>query len=434
MNRPLLAIFSSAVCAWLAFWALLLNTSPTTGIAEIVEHLFLWDSHIFQSIAENGYRHELDMKDPQRNWQTNNIAYPPLYPLLARLTHSLLDVSWIQAFVLVANAACLTTLTLLLLIARKLGARDVWLLFIVLVFAVFPGSIWLLAGYSDAPSMALAFAIIYTALGCLEKPSTQRAIVLLLLGVLLGLTHFRTSVLSGAGVLIGLSAWLNGGLRGKSRQELRRLGIVLCLPVAGAALAMLGFFLYCELTFGHWDAYQQTIFGVWGPSTPYFRQILELDIYSWFDVSLDQDYFGQSTPFLGRFLATWFLTVSCLFLIFEVFFSTSQTARERGLGCSPGLWALLLSLSMQYFLITMRVPSLNNFLAYPMPSVRYLIPCALLLGLYLALLIPEILRRHDASQGTIRATGLGLCAALLLTGFSVQQQVITLFLSGVLQG
>jgi hypothetical protein len=82
---------------------------------------------------------------------------------------------------------------------------------------------------------------------------------------------------------------------------------------------------------------------------------------------------------------------------------------------------------MQYFLITMRVPSLSNFTLYPMPSVRYLIPCALLLGLYLAQLIPEILRRSDAPPWRSGAIALSLCALMLLGGIALQQNMFELF-------
>lgn len=434
MNHPLASAITLALLSWLGFGAFALCALPEPMYMSVLEYFYLWDSEIFRSIAQHGYRFELEISDSGRTWETNNVAYPPLYPWLGRMVHAIPGMSWPAALVLVANLSCIAALTFLVLIARRLQVSGPWLLLLLLVFALYPGSVWLLAGYSDALSLALAFAIVYTALGTLEDPSRQRGLVLFLLGFALGLTHFRTSVLTGGAVLIGVSWWVRGQLDALSWQERGRIALLQSLPVLGAMLAMLSFFAYCHLAFGRWNAYQQTIFGIWGPTTPDFLQIFDLTIYRWFEVSLAQDHFGQSTPYLGRFLATWMLTLSIALLLFEVFFGTTRTAIAERRSFSPGLWALLLSLSMQFFLITLRVPSLGNFLLYPMPSVRYLIPCALLLGLYLTQLIPEILRRSNAPRWLGHGIASAVCALLLPGGIALQQAVMALFYQRILQG
>lgn len=434
MHRPHIAAFVIALLCWLAFGLFALSALPDAPNRPLAEYFYLWDSEIFRSIAEHGYRYQLEMWESGRNWETNNVAYPPLYPFLSRLAQGLFVLPWHEALVLVANLASVVALGFLVMIAWRLHVGWPWLVFLLLVFALYPGSIWLLAGYSDALSLALAFAILHLALGVLDDPSRRRGVLLFVLGLLLGLTHFRTSVLTAGGVMIGLTWWARGQLDTLTWSEKRRIALLQCLPVLGAMLAMLGFFAYCHLAFGRWNAYQQTIFGVWGPSTPDFLQILDLEIYRWFDVSLAQDRFGQSTPYLGRFLSTWMLTLSVGLLVFEVFFGTTPNAIRQRLSYSPGLWALLLSLLMQYFLITMRVPSLSNFTLYPMPSVRYLIPCALLLGLYLAQLIPEILRRGNAPPRRSGAIALSLCVLMLLGGIALQQNMFELFYQRILQG
>jgi hypothetical protein len=434
MQRRHFAFFYIALLSWLAFGLFALSALPDTLDRPLTEYFYLWDAEIFRSIAEHGYRFELEIRDPGRNWDTNNVAYPPLYPFLARMAQALLSLSWPAALVLVANLASIAALSFLVLIAQRLRIDGPWLVVLLLVFALYPGSIWLLAGYSDALSLALAFAILHVALGVLDDPSRRRGVLLLVLGLLLGLTHFRMSVLTAGGAMIGLTWWARGLLDALSWQQKRHIALLQCLPVLGAMLAMLGFFAYCHLAFGRWDAYQQIIFGVWGPSTPDFLQILDLEIYRWFDVSLAQDRFGQSTPYLGRFLSTWMLTLSVGLLVFEVFFGTTPSAIAQRQSYSPGVWALLLSLLMQYFLITMRVPSLSNFTEYPMPSVRYLIPCALLLGLYLAQLIPEILRRKQAPDEHSGTIALSLCLLMLLGGIALQLNMFELFYQRVLQG
>ncbi len=433
MLRHCLSAAAIALLTWAAFGALALSQLPEPWSLGMVDRFYLWDSELFRSIAQHGYRFDPNWYANGRSWEIHNIVYPPLYPWLARAAHWLFDLSWPQALVLVANIACILTLTLLVLIARRLQIRGLWLLFLLLVFVLYPGSVWLLAGYSDSLSMALALAILFVAQDVLTSPTRQRGVLLLLLGVLLGLTHFRTSVLTGGAILMGVTWWLRGELDTLDLPARRRVFLLLSLPVAGAAAAMLGFFAYCQLAFGQWDAYQQTIFGVWGPSTPDLLQIFDWDIYRWFAVSLAQDQFGQSTPYLGRFLATWMLTLSMLLLFFEVFFGTTPTAIAQRLSFSPGLWALLLSIAMQYFLITMRVPSLSNFTLYPMPSVRYLIPCAMLLGLYLAQLLPEIRRRHAGDLHS-RPLAFSLCVLLALGGIALQLAMLELFYQRVLQG
>ncbi len=433
MLRNSLSAAAIALLTWAAFGLLALSQLPEPWSLGMVDRFYLWDSELFRSIAQHGYRHDPDWFENGRSWETHNIVYPPLYPWLARAAHGLFDLSWPQALVLVANLACIMTLTLLVLLARRLQISGLWMVFVLLVFALYPGSVWLLAGYSDSLSMALALAILVVAQDVLQAPTLRRGVLLFGLGVLLGLTHFRTSVLTGGAVLMGVTWWLRGELDALDGPARRRLFLLLSLPVAGAASAMLGFFAYCQLAFGQWDAYQQTIFGVWGRSTADFLQIFDWSIYRWFEVSLAQDQFGQSTPYLGRFLATWMLTLSVFLLFFEVFFGTTPTAITQRLSFSPGLWALLLSMAMQYFLITMRVPSLANFTHYPMPSVRYLIPCALLLGLYLAQLIPEVRRRH-ANDPHSRPLAFSLCVILALGGLALQLPMLELFYQRVLQG
>lgn len=434
MKRNLTIAAAAAFLTYLLFGAFVLNAAPGQSSFRTTEHFFLWDSELFRSIAENGYRFELEMADPGRSWSTNNVAYPPLYPFVSRVVKNAFDMPWEEAMVLVSNLATVVALGLLILIMQRLNIGAIWCTVVLAGFAIFPGSVWLLAAYSDALSLALAFAIIYVALGVREDSSKRRALLLLLLGLLLGMTHFRTSVLTAAGVMMGVTWWLRGELDGKPWTDILRIWLLLCLPALGAALAFLGFFFFCYLAFGRWDAYQQTIYGVWGVSTADFLQVFDLNIYRWFSVSLAQDHFNQGTPYLGRFLATWFLTISMALLVFEVFFGTTHTGRGRRVNCSPGLWALLLSLLMQYFLITMRVPSFNNFLNYPMPSVRYLIPCALLIAIYIAQLIPEILKRRNAAPEVGTCIGLIMCTLLLLGGLAVQQRVLELYYMRILQG
>ncbi len=433
MLRHSLSAVAIALLTWAAFLALALSQLPEPWSLGMVDRFYLWDSELFHSIAQHGYLHDPNWFQNGRSWEIHNIVYPPLYPWLSRLAHSLFDLTWPQALVLVANLACILALSFLVLIARRLQIRGLWLSLLLLVFALYPGSIWLLAAYSDSLSMALALAILFVAQDVLTSPTRQRGMLLFVLGVLLGLTHFRTSVLTGGAILMGVTWWLRGELDGLDWPARRRLFLLLSLPVAGAACAMLGFFAYCQLAFGEWDAYQQTIFSVWGPTTPDFLQVFDWGIYRWFEVSLAQDQFGQSTPYLGRFLATWMLTLSVLLLFFEIFFGTTPTAITQRLSFSPGLWALLLSMAMQYFLITMRVPSLSNFTLYPMPSVRYLIPCALLLGLYLAQLMPEVRRRH-ANDPHSTPLAFSLCVLLALGGLALQLAMFELFFQRVLQG
>jgi Gpi18-like mannosyltransferase len=123
------------------------------------------------------------MRDPARTWETNNVAYPPLYPFISRMTHALFDLSWPAALVLVANLAWIAALGFLLMIARRLRLDALWVVFLLLVFALYPVSIWLLAGYSDALSLALTFAILHLALGVMEDPSRHRALWLFVLGM-----------------------------------------------------------------------------------------------------------------------------------------------------------------------------------------------------------------------------------------------------------
>ncbi len=114
---------------------------------------YRWDSGWYATIAGQGYK-------SFSATENSSVAFFPLYPMVLRVTHVLVQVrySWLELYV---NILCaLATLLMVYRLARI--DYDEWESFVVaLVWLLFPASYFLLAGYPDALFALLGVLSLY---------------------------------------------------------------------------------------------------------------------------------------------------------------------------------------------------------------------------------------------------------------------------------
>lgn len=142
-------------------WLLLKNPSGQTYLQalpvgspfySITEPWHRWDTAWYIKIAIQGYR----ANDP-------TVVFPPLYPLLIRLTVPFCAGNYVLASLLVSNAACLVLLILLFkLIELEGGSGGVAVTTLICLLA-FPSAYYLTAGYSETLFLSLILGAFYSA-------------------------------------------------------------------------------------------------------------------------------------------------------------------------------------------------------------------------------------------------------------------------------
>ncbi len=119
----------------------------------VTEPWHRWDTAWYIKIAIQGYRPD-----------DASVVFPPLYPLLIRLTVPFCAGNYVLASLLVSNAACLGLLILLFkLIELEGGSISVAVMTLVCLLA-FPSAYYLTAGYSEPLFLGLILGAFYSAL------------------------------------------------------------------------------------------------------------------------------------------------------------------------------------------------------------------------------------------------------------------------------
>ncbi|GAA2260451.1 membrane protein [Streptomyces amakusaensis] len=121
------------------------------------ERLLAWDGLLYISIAEDGYPHGLT-RDQNGELTGNNLAFFPLFPLLARWVHQLTGIEAGSAALLVAHLSLLGALLAVhRLLIRLYGPRTATIGLVLLAGAQ-PMALTFLMAYSESLFLALAAA------------------------------------------------------------------------------------------------------------------------------------------------------------------------------------------------------------------------------------------------------------------------------------
>ncbi|MEU6774055.1 hypothetical protein [Streptomyces sp. NPDC046759] len=121
------------------------------GGPSLRDRLLAWDGLRYTQIASNGYPHGLT-DDPAGS----NLAFFPLFPLLARAVHAVTGLDYGMAVIVTANLAFAAALVICDLLLTRLYGRRTALIAVVLLATAQPMAVVFGMGYSEALFLALA--------------------------------------------------------------------------------------------------------------------------------------------------------------------------------------------------------------------------------------------------------------------------------------
>jgi hypothetical protein len=246
-----------------------------------LDTLCRWDCAWYASIAGNGYVSSIP-PTPQ-DLAGSNVAFFPMYPLLARALARLSGLALSEALPLVSILFALGVWVLLAgLVRREPGETGLKKL---ALLAAYPATFYLFVGYSESVYCFLLFGGILALATVLEspRPNAWLAVALVVCGFGLGLTRLTGFVIPGGVVgLFLLLALFND----RSAWPRFTASAVFALAAVGGAFA---FFLWCAREFGVWNLYFQTLDVGWHKETSlrgfawyFFRAVQKNVLPFWF--------------------------------------------------------------------------------------------------------------------------------------------------------
>jgi hypothetical protein len=233
--------------------------SGQATVREAYLSLTRWDSGWYRSIAEDGYEAPDSWDSGEREeW---NVAFFPGYPLAVWLVRSASGLPFDVCLPLAAQLACWGMWTYLLLLCRRWRMSPGWTAAAVGLIAAHPAAYYLVAGYSESLFLCNLVGFLYWS----EKKGPAAVCLACAHGFLMTATR-----LVGVPLVIYplVRALLQRDEAAEGAPLLKRLlvgGLIGAVACGGA----LSFFAFCQVRFGHWDAYMRAGQMGWGLGRSY---------------------------------------------------------------------------------------------------------------------------------------------------------------------
>ncbi len=207
------------------------------------------DSHWYVSIARRGYQF---MGTESITTETSNVAFFPGYPLLVDWTSQLLSISLELSLYIVAQLACWIFWIYMILFFQRWQIPTFFRILGTVCILVYPSSFYMVVGYTESLFIASLLGFLYwlntwdrwgqlliaAAHGCVM---TATRIVGLPLALIPGALHLLLSLFQ----------------RNSDRPPVWKQIRSTLIPSGIAVMGGLGFFLFCQLSFGDWNLYME---------------------------------------------------------------------------------------------------------------------------------------------------------------------------------
>ena len=262
----------------------------------LVQH----DSYWFANIVDRGYDTILPPID-HKMMEVSNVAFFPAYPAIAAMLHHWLGLGTYQALLLTAQAAAWGFWTYFFLFCRRWELSPLLQFFGTLAIVSHPTAFFLIAGYSESLFLLGLLGFVYW--------STEEGKTAKVLAAVHGIVMSATRIVGlPCAVYPVVRTFFATGMRG-----LRQFGSFArryAWPVALSFIAMLGaigFFLYCQIRWGHWNLYMITQESGWAV-IPDYLAVFKPESYRWLLPALnDPTQWSQMTMTIGMLV---FITVA----------------------------------------------------------------------------------------------------------------------------
>lgn len=386
--RPLLAGFVLTALQLTMAVGLLAPEGPTSfRYSTLIQH----DGYWFKNIVDHGYQTIVPPPN-QKMMEVSNVAFFPAYPAIAALLRRGLNIDAGTALLITAQLAAWGFWSYFFLLCRRWRISPVLQVCGALLIVAHPAAFFLIAGYSESLFLMALVGFIYWS----GAEGRAAKICAALHGIVMSATRIVGIACAAFPVVQAVCTKGWKGLR-EPRAWFRHYGPAIGLMIA-ATLGALGFFLYCQLRWGHWDMYMLTQGAGWG-ILPDYLAVFKPSSYRWLIPALNNPIeVSQMSMTLGALL---FVGIAICELLPAI-------RRRTGLPMRVGIYFCAAAI---YYLSVSGVASVDmeSMLRYEF-CVHALIVLALL----------NYLRQFHTPPMVVRVLGMAAVALIGAAGLSVQ--------------
>ena len=240
--------------------------APEKPISERYLALVQHDSYWFMNIIDRGYQTIIPPID-RKIMEVSNVAFFPAYPAVAVLVRNVFNVSTGTALLITAQFAAWGFWTYFFLFCLRWQIGPVLQICGTLLVVANPAAFFLVAAYSESLFLMALLGFVYW--------STADGRTARILAAIHGMVMSATRVVGIVCAAFPLvRSAFQTGWRGllKPHKWIRENGAAAGLTFI-AACGGIGFFVLCQLRWGHWDLYMLTQAAGWGIVPDYFAVI-----------------------------------------------------------------------------------------------------------------------------------------------------------------
>jgi hypothetical protein len=270
---PLKPLLAGLVLTLLQLAMAMALLAPEGSVSERYSTLLQHDSHWFINIVDRGYQTIVPPID-HKVMEVSNVAFFPAYPAIAALFHYGLNLDTGTALLITAQLAAWGFWTYFFLFCKRWSFSPALQICGALLIAAHPAAFFLIAGYSESLFLMALLGFIYwtTAKG---RSAKVWAIVH---GIVMSATRI-VGIVCAAFPLVRSIFRIGWGRSFKPGSWLRKLTPAAVMTLVAASGAV-GFFIYCQLRWGHWDMYMLTQAAGWG-IVPDYLAVFKPSSYRW---------------------------------------------------------------------------------------------------------------------------------------------------------
>src|SRR5947209_112415 len=253
--------------------------APEESLSERYSALVQHDSYWFMNIIDCGYRTIVPPID-HKVMEVSNVAFFPAYPAIAGLFRYGFKIDSSTALLITAQLAASGFWCYFFLFCKRWDVSPALQICGALLILAHPAAFFLVAGYSESLFLMALLGFIYWS----TAEASSAKILAAAHGILMSATRIVGIVCAAFPVVCSL---FQTGWRGliEPRRWLREYRSAIGMTLVAGCGAM-GFFVYSQLCWGHWDIYMLTQAAGWG-IIPDYLAVFKPSNYRWLVPGLD---------------------------------------------------------------------------------------------------------------------------------------------------
>jgi len=375
--------------------------APEEPMNERYSALVQHDSYWFMNIIDRGYQTIVPPVD-HKVMEVSNVAFFPAYPAIAALLRNAFNIRTATALLITAQLAAWGFWTYFFLFCRRWKVAPSLQICGTLLILANPAAFFLVAAYSESLFLMALLGFIYWS----TADGRTARVLAAMHGMVMSAARI-VGIVCAAFPLVRSA--FQTGWRGllKPRKWLRENRATVALTFV-AACGGVGFFVLCQLRWGHWDLYMLTQAAGWGIVPDYFA-VFKPESYRWLVPALnDPTEASQLSMTLG----------AVLLVIIAVCEVVPAIRRRAGLPVRAGIYFCAATI---YYLSVSGVAcvDMESMMRYEFSAYALIV---------LALL--NFLRQFRTPPVWVRALGMAAAALVSAAGLCVQGGYVWNFTRG----